>query len=254
MDSDDVLHILIKDLVGVLPDIELYDKEGNVEDGLYANVEYGALYNWYAATDARNIANTGWHMPTQTDYYNLLLYYDPLGDSNSNVAGGPLKETGLTYWNSPNTGATNSSGFNSRGTGYRNAVGLYEQIKSASRFWNAESVSVTYARVSQVSSWDIVFLSSSPTEQQSSPKKFGLSVRLIKDSTTLVHGQIGSYMGNDGKVYNSICIGTQEWLSENLKETKYRDGSLIPIVPLVADWSALTSAGMCYYDNDINYA
>jgi hypothetical protein len=51
---------------------------------------------------------------------------------------------------------------------------------------------------------------------------------LLKDSTTLSHGQTGTYIGNDGKVYNTICIGTQEWLSQDLQETKYRNGSIIP--------------------------
>jgi hypothetical protein len=58
-------------------------------------------------------------------------------------------------------------------------------------------------------------------------KKAGEAIRLLKDSTTLTHGQIGTYIGNDGKVYPTICIGTQEWLACNLNETKYQNGDWI---------------------------
>lgn len=67
---------------------------------------YGRLYNWYAATDAHNIAPTGWHVPTAAEYTALANY---LGTEN--VAGGKVKESGLSHWNAPNTGATNSSLF-----------------------------------------------------------------------------------------------------------------------------------------------
>ena len=81
-------------------------------------------------------------------------------------------------------------------------------------------------------------------------KSYGMSIRLIKDSTTLTHGQKGSYTGNDGKIYRTICIGTQEWLADNLCETLYRDGSPIPEVTDAATWAALTTGARCSYDND----
>ena len=79
-----------------------------------------------------------------------------------------------------------------------------------------------------------------------------MSIRLIKDSTTLTHGQTGTYTGNDGKVYRTICIGTQEWLADNLCETLYRDGSPIPEVTDNATWAALTTGALCAYNNDWN--
>jgi uncharacterized protein (TIGR02145 family)/uncharacterized repeat protein (TIGR02543 family) len=53
----------------------------------------------------------------------------------------------------------------------------------------------------------------------------------------------------DGNVYHEVKIGTQVWMMENLKTTKYRDGSSIPNVTDPADWEALTTAGFCWYDN-----
>jgi len=83
---------------------------------------------------------------------------------------------------------------------------------------------------------------------------FGMSVRLVKDSTTLTHGQTGTYTGNDGRVYSTICIGTQEWLSESLCETEYRNGDPILEVTDNAAWAALTTGARCSYNNDESYA
>mgnify|MGYP006914138474 FL=1 len=81
-----------------------------------------------------------------------------------------------------------------------------------------------------------------------------MSLRIVKKSTTLLNGEEGTYTGNDGKAYRTICIGTQEWLADNLCETKYRNGDMIPIVTDNTAWAALTTGAMCYYDNDINNA
>ena len=51
-----------------------------------------------------------------------------------------MKETGTEYWQSPNTGATNSSGFSARGNGFRYAGnGTYSSIKSYTYTWSGTS-------------------------------------------------------------------------------------------------------------------
>ena len=55
----------------------------------------------------------------------------------------------------------------------------------------------------------------------------------------------------DGNVYHLITIGTQVWLVENLKTTRYNDGAPIPLVTDSAAWSLLTTPGYCWYNNDI---
>jgi uncharacterized protein (TIGR02145 family) len=70
----------------------------------------------------------------------------------------------------------------------------------------------------------------------------GLSVRFVKTSTTLTDGQSGTYTGNDGKVYRTICIGTQEWLADNLNETKYRNSFAINYGSLY-NWYAASKNG-----------
>jgi uncharacterized protein (TIGR02145 family) len=54
----------------------------------------------------------------------------------------------------------------------------------------------------------------------------------------------------DGNFYETIKIGSQEWMAENLKTTKLKDGTDIPNVTDDSEWSALTSAAMCWYDNN----
>ncbi|MBI5010148.1 MAG: fibrobacter succinogenes major paralogous domain-containing protein, partial [Bacteroidia bacterium] len=66
---------------------------------------YGALYNWYAVNTGK-LCPIGWHVPSD-DEWTLLTTFR----GGYSVAGGKLKETGTLHWTSPNTGATNETGF-----------------------------------------------------------------------------------------------------------------------------------------------
>ena len=87
---------------------------GSLTTGAYCNygnvasnsTTYGRIYNWYAVDDNRNVAPPGWHVATQAEWNTLVTF---LGGDD--VAGGKLKESGTTHWESPNTGATNQTGF-----------------------------------------------------------------------------------------------------------------------------------------------
>ena len=54
----------------------------------------------------------------------------------------------------------------------------------------------------------------------------------------------------DGNIYNSVIIGTQEWVQENLNVSKYSDGTIIPQVTDPTAWGNLTTGAWCYYDNN----
>jgi uncharacterized protein (TIGR02145 family) len=54
----------------------------------------------------------------------------------------------------------------------------------------------------------------------------------------------------DGNSYDTVIIGTQVWMVENLKTTKYNDGTSISLVTDSSAWSNLSTPGYCWYDNN----
>ncbi|MFN8257507.1 MAG: fibrobacter succinogenes major paralogous domain-containing protein [Bacteroidales bacterium] len=101
--------------------------------------EFGGLYNWYAVNDTRNICPSGWHIPTEADFNELINY---LGGYS--VAGGKMKESGTTLWTTPNIGATNESGFSALPASYRNIYGTYSPgafLKNTYFWTNSEQTS-----------------------------------------------------------------------------------------------------------------
>jgi uncharacterized protein (TIGR02145 family) len=205
-------------------------------------VKYGYLYNWYVAGEINYaIAGTGWHVPTSTEFITLQTY---LGGGA--VAGGKLKEIGLDYWNSPNTGATNEVSFNGRGSGVRSSNGSFTLLLDSTYFW---TTTPSYDPLTMGTCYWLFYNDDSLSFQNIAIKTAN-AIRLIKDSTTLEDGETGTYTGNDGKVYDTICIGTQEWLSCNLAETKFTNGEDIPNVTDNDEWAALTMEAYCAYDND----
>lgn len=56
----------------------------------------------------------------------------------------------------------------------------------------------------------------------------------------------------DGNVYHTVTIGTQTWMVENLRTTKYNDNTAIPNVTDGMAWSILKTPGVCTYKNTNN--
>ena len=132
---------------------------------------YGVLYNWYAVNDNRKIAPVGWHIPTDEDWTILISY---LG--NSDTAGGRMKEAGTAHWNSPNTGATNESGFTALPGGYRYTDnGSFRQMGHDGDWWSCTEVDSSYA-------WFRNIYYNYPTSGRYYYKKQnGFSVRCVQD-------------------------------------------------------------------------
>ncbi|OVE79450.1 hypothetical protein BVY01_02480 [bacterium I07] len=150
----------------------------NLSTGAYCNYDntvsnvstYGRLYNWYAVNDSRKIAPAGWHVPTDAEWRTLVDY---LGGSG--VAGGKMKESGTLHWKSPNTGATNASGFSALPGGYRFSHGSLGNVGYYASFWS----STVYT---DDSAWRRKLIyDGSEVNRTHNYKHYGFSVRCVRD-------------------------------------------------------------------------
>ena len=57
----------------------------------------------------------------------------------------------------------------------------------------------------------------------------------------------------DGNIYSTVTIGTQIWMTTNLKTTKFADGTSIPLDVTDSFWYQMSSPAYCWYNNDISF-
>ena len=147
----------------------------NNDPDKYKN-RYGALYNAWAVYggpfNAKNVCPAGWHVPEEQEFYELSLLLDP--DSHlgqySDIAGGKLKSSGTTYWESPNTGATNEVGFTAFPGGQRDVFGEFVGVGKSGVWWSDKGLA-SYSM--QYNSTTVHF--------SEGGNEYGRSVRCIKD-------------------------------------------------------------------------
>jgi uncharacterized protein (TIGR02145 family) len=144
------------------------------------NVIYGKLYNWFSVSDLRGLCPTGWHVPSDPEWFTLENYLEPSISNPTSIgtrginAGGQLKAVS-TAWLSPNTGATNLSGFGAIPGGNRNDQGVYTILGSNGYWWSSTSFSST-------DSWlRSLYYDSAGSNRGANLKKSGFSVRCLKD-------------------------------------------------------------------------
>jgi uncharacterized protein (TIGR02145 family) len=307
--------------------------------------KFGKLYNWHAVNDSRRIAPVGWHVPSNQEWTTLS---DNLGGSF--IAGGKLKEKGIENWTTPNTGATNESGFTALPGGMRtggqgevgnpssggnfiwiNNYGLwytsteYSNIQAIKRILqydqsyidpedpfikesgysvrcvmdansqNAVIPTLTTTKVSKIATTILtcggnitsdggayitdrgicLATTPNPTKDNKITMDGSDTGDFNSDPTNLVPSTLyyirayatnsaGTAYGNqiscttvadtvvdiDGNVYHTVTIGTQVWMVENLKTTRFNDGINIPNVTDDNMWAGLTTPGLCWYNND----
>ncbi|RLD29647.1 MAG: hypothetical protein DRI70_02135 [Bacteroidetes bacterium] len=148
----------------------------NKDSAQYADT-YGALYNWYAVSDSRNLCPDGWHMPSDAEWATLVLFIDSTAiDSiveESVIAGNILKST--IGWNSDGNG-TDSVGFTALPGGYCARLdGLFYGNGDRGHWWTISESTTTDA-------WDRnIYYYDSSISRGSYHKAGGLSIRCVKD-------------------------------------------------------------------------
>jgi uncharacterized protein (TIGR02145 family) len=130
---------------------------------------YGALYNFYVISTDK-LCPRGWHVPTDPEWTLLVNYC-----GGELIAGGKLKEEGLSHWNSPNSSSTNESGFTALPGGCMPNYGFIQTPGTEGFFWSSTSFMTSEA-------WMYSLLyNSSMCHRQDYPRTGGFSVRCIKD-------------------------------------------------------------------------
>jgi len=195
------------------------------------SIKYGRLYNWYAATDVRDIAPVGWHVPSQTEWQTLIDFVEV---GSLGTAGDKLNNTGSNIYQfdlfSGGRMVVPSTHFSIS----INSQGFYQT--SSNSFLIGDNTEVPIFRVNEGQPWAEVL---NVSNNQGGSMQEGYSIRLIKDNSTN-EGDIII----DGDTYHSVTIGTQVWLQQNLAVTHYQNGD-----PILSDFSGTVGA-VCAYNND----
>jgi uncharacterized protein (TIGR02145 family) len=128
---------------------------------------YGKLYNWYAVNDKRGLAPTGTSIPTDAEWTTLTNFI-------GSEAGGKMKETDTSNWTSPNSEATNSTGFTALPGGICISNGDFYFIGYYGYWWSATIVDAATA-------WNrSLGYNSTIVCKSYDDKNYGFAVRCIK--------------------------------------------------------------------------
>jgi len=138
-----------------------YDNDSSYEE------PYGKLYNWYAVDDSRGLCPTDWHGPTEADFEELQDFV------SESTGGGKMKDIGFTYWNIPNTGATNETGFTGLPGGWR--VDSFIGLGSLGNYWLKNLAANNNGLSIALYSFNSVLFQDDPNPSS------GLSIRCIRD-------------------------------------------------------------------------
>jgi len=153
---------------------EVYDNWELATTGAYCYNTYafgGKLYNHLAVSDNRNIAPTGWHIPTNNEWGTLTTY---LGGED--LAGSKMKSTNWHLWTTANYDATNESGFNALPGGSRHYVD-FTGLNTNATWWSS-----TQYIPDPTQAWYVnVYCQTTKAFNYYASKIYGLSVRCVKD-------------------------------------------------------------------------
>jgi len=150
--------------------------------------KYGALYNWYAVNNPRNICPEGWRVPTDEDWKELEAFLgmvsrdlDHTGMRQEGNIGGKLKHTHTAgeehpFWMAPNEAASDEVGFSALAAGEKNPNGSYSNLGLNGTFWTMTEDENNELRAI----YRNLGARHGGIYRLSAPKNYGFSVRCIK--------------------------------------------------------------------------
>ena len=201
--------------------------------------KYGLLYSRYTILDTRQLTPPGWRVFDDGDASVL--------DTFVGGVGGKLKEAGTTHWTTPNTGATNETGFTLLPGGMLRAY----TGEFTGGFIEMNTMGIWF--IGSASNFLCLYNSSDLESGWYSFLKDGFSVRLTRESNLgWTPGE--KVVDYDGNIYDTVRIGTDSiwriYTVQNFACTHYRNGESIPRVTDPNLWRDLTAGAYAVYNND----
>lgn len=180
-----------------------------------------------------------WMIPNLNQWNQLFTYYGGINNAGTHLKG-IQSETENMFWATPKTSGNNlfkakgggyfHNGITYRGTGNSSYIsGEFQNMNDSAYFltgyfYSDRLTNKTYNCLIKLSdSGSIEIVNLYYLTNSFNPPDF-VSIRLVKNKTTLNHGEFGEYIGNDGKKIKTVCIGTQEWLQYNLSDNLNNQG------------------------------
>lgn len=226
------------------------------------NRYYGKLYNWFAASDARNICPCGWRVPTESEWRGLINLF-----GGSRETFNAVKSNHDGFWKYPDSVETGWSGFEALAGGYRNLDGTYSHFGEMGSWWSQDEGTSDRSTGARASIWFIPEYDNRSFQIGYGSKTLGHSVRCIKDESgaqkatnkaanfreryEIRNG--GGATDAAGNRYQTLIIDKLEWFVQNLRTRVYSNGEPIPDLADAEDWRDATSGALSSYENNSSH-
>lgn len=223
--------------------------------------KYGKLYNWYAVNDSRGLAPEGFIVPKNSHWKALAEYL-----ASNDFEDYDLKSENGWHDNEGN----NTSGFSAQASGYRYNDTTYFTDESEE---NQEFMPFAFANLEfQAYWWTSTEISKNTAcawkleyemeaDDEWNIKTNGFAVRCIKDvddgqnDYSEIFKKANGVKDIDGNFYETILINGQEWMAQNLRVSRYNDGTIMTNLIDNSEWASSIrfdsdKDGWCNYGND----
>lgn len=180
----------------------------------------GLYYRGDIVHYSKTIAADGWRIPSTNDMFYICNTLADFG-----TCAPYLRELGYTNWSDMGLPANDLFHLNFKGSGiYYPEDDYWAEVKDTCIIQTSTIIDYTKCGYYQFNSEfaPIYFYAYDSLEN--------VPLRVCRTNMGMSDGEFGTYIGNDGKVYKTVCWSNREMITSNLNETKFSDGTDIPIV------------------------